>query len=83
MTDDPRFLIKQDALLQFARLIGNDLAIFEWKEVHVDHMYFSGYRVSLSDKGQHLIEAWRKGDRNAVAEALSPSSPLEMQPTAT
>lgn len=83
MKDDPRFLIKQDALLQFARLIGNDLAALEWEEATINNMRFIGYRVSLSNKGQHLIEAWRTGDRKAVAEALSPGSPLETAPTAS
>jgi HNH endonuclease len=83
MRDDPRFIIRQDALLQFARLIGNDLAVFEWKQDTINNMIFIGYRVSLSQKGQHLIEAWRKGDRNAVAEAMSPGVPLDAQRTAT
>jgi len=83
MRDDPRFLIRQEALLQFARLIGNDLAICEWKLDTVNNMLFFGYRVSLSQKGQHLIEAWRKGDRTAVAEAMSPGSPLDVQRIAT
>lgn len=75
--DDRTFLIKQEALLQFARLIGNDLVSFRWSQSSVEHVYYTGYKVSLSAKGLHLIEAWMKGDRNAVAEAMSPSAPLD------
>lgn len=83
MKDDRRFLIRQGALLRFARLIGNDLAIIEWTQDTINNIQFNGYRVSLSQKGQHLIEAWRKGDRDAVAEAMSPGAPLDAQHPAT
>jgi hypothetical protein len=83
MKDDPRFLIPADALLQFSGLIGNDLAGLEWKKETISSMFFSGYRVSLSSKGEHLIEAWMKGDRKDVEEALSPGPPSETSPTAT
>ena len=66
--------------MQFSRLIGNDLAVFEWHEDTVNLMKHIGYRVSLSRKGEHLIEAWMKGDRKDVAEALSPGPPSEPSP---
>ncbi len=69
--DDPRFLLKADAVVNFARLIGTHLAKLEWQEATVDNMTHIGYKVALSDKGLQLIEAWRSGDRNAVADALS------------
>ena len=75
--DDDTFLIKQDGMLQFARLIGNDLVSYEWKQGQIQSMMIAGYKVSLSTKGLHLIEAWMSGDRSAVAEAMSPSSPLK------
>ena len=74
--DDHHFIIRQDALLQFARLIGNNLADYRWFQGSVNNIFQTGYKVSLSTKGQHLIEAWMKGDRKAVAEALSPSTAL-------
>ena len=72
--DEPRFLIKADAVVNFARLIGNDLATLEWQEDTVNNVRHIGYRLSLSDKGMRLIEAWKSGNRNAVADALSPRS---------
>lgn len=74
--DEAGFLVRPDSLLQFARLIGNDLATIEWQQETVNSVFLSGYRVLLSAKGQYLIEAWMRGDRNAVAEALSPSTLL-------
>jgi hypothetical protein len=71
MKADPAFLIQADTLVQFSRLIGNDLADFAWRQETVKNIFLSGYRVSLSNKGQHLIDAWMKGDRKDVAEALS------------
>ena len=74
MQDDRRFLVRADALLPFARLIGNSLVDYEWKSDNVNNMMHIGYKVSLSPKGLHLIEAWMKGDRDEVAQALSPKT---------
>jgi hypothetical protein len=67
----PHFLIGADTLVQFARLIGSDLATCEWKQVTIDYVFYQRFRVSLSPKGRRLIEAWRSGNRLAVAEALA------------
>lgn len=75
--DDNTFLISQDGMLRFARLIGNDLVSYEWRQGLKNNGTVIGYKVSLSTKGLHLIEAWMSGDRSAVAEAMSPSSPLQ------
>jgi hypothetical protein len=74
VSDEPHFLIGADALVQFARLIGSDLAMYEWQQVTIDYVLYQRFRVSLSPKGRRLIEAWRSGDRLAVAEALSPGA---------
>ena len=70
MRDEERFLIKPDAILPFARLIGNGLASLEWQQSVVSDALYSGYRVGLSARGQLLIEAWLAGDREAVKDAL-------------
>jgi len=70
MKDDPRYLIKPDAVLQFAPLIGGDLVTLEWSEITVKNMMMIGYKVTLSAKGQHLIDAWMKGDRGLLNKPL-------------
>jgi hypothetical protein len=73
VNDEPHFLVGADTLVQFARLIGSDLATCEWQQVAIDRVYYQKFHVSLSPKGRRLIEAWRSGNRLAVTEALSPS----------
>jgi hypothetical protein len=73
VSNEPHFLIGADTLVQFARLIGGDLATCEWQNVMVDYVQYQRFRVSLSHKGRGLIEAWRSGNRHAVAEAMSSS----------
>ncbi|MBL0354798.1 MAG: HNH endonuclease [Dechloromonas sp.] len=58
-----------DGVAKFSRLIGSGLA--QYSMALAD--YSSGvrlYRVSLTERGKHLVQAWKSGDRNALASVL-------------
>jgi len=58
-----------DGVAKFSRLIGSGLA--QYTLARAD--YESGlmmYRVDLTERGKHLVQAWKSGDRNALAIAL-------------
>jgi hypothetical protein len=64
------FLVSGDGVLKFSRLIAADLATFlrwRWRE---DGDYTFTYRVLLTQKGRHLVEAWERGDREALKNAI-------------
>jgi len=59
--------ISGDGVLKFARLIAADLAAFR---LLMQNGPLLLYEVGLTQKGQLLIDAWKQGNRNAVAIAL-------------
>jgi len=62
-------VVSGDGVLQFARLIAADLAMFEMK--NNNNWLLVTYAVRLTDKGRQLIYAWSQGDRNSIKDALS------------
>lgn len=69
LTDD-RLRLSGDGILKFSNLISAGLAVFHARYFsNFDHVYI--YSVHLTPKGKLLVEAWRKGDRNALADALT------------
>jgi len=67
-------LISGDGVLQFSRLIAADLASFRFHAR--DGMTWIVYEVSLTNKGKLLVDAWKRGDRQAVKTALASSRPI-------
>lgn len=79
--DDLLFLASQEAtslrvsgdgVLKFSRLIGAGLATFG---LMMQNGPLILYSVSLTPKGAQLVNAWRSGNRSAVAEALGDPPP--------
>src|SRR4051812_33160291 len=60
-----------DGVLKFSRLIAAGLATFN---LRMQNGPLILYAVSLTPKGTQLTDAWRSGDRKAMAEALGNSS---------
>lgn len=58
-----------DGVLQFARLIGAGLA--DYKMVANNNWQIVTYTVCISAQGQFLLDAWKRGDRTQLAQALS------------
>lgn len=69
-TDNPVDLqLSGDGVVKFSRLIGTGLA--QYTLARAD--YESGlmmYRVHLTERGRHLVQAWKSGDRDALASVL-------------
>ncbi len=70
------FKISGDGVLKFARLISSGLASFEKATLTGTRVYDgierpSFYNIHLTPKGKMLVDAWIKGDRTAVKNALS------------
>lgn len=61
-------IVSGDGLLHFARLIAANLAFFEQKANN--NFQLVTYAINITDKGKHLIEAWRQGDRARLSQAL-------------
>lgn len=59
--------VSGDGVLKFSRLIGAGLATFSLFMANGPLLLYS---VGLTQKGVHLINAWRSGDRQAVAQVL-------------
>lgn len=57
-----------DGVLKFSRLIASGLATFYQVDAAWAERY---YAVSLTAKGEQLISAWKAGNRDAVARAIS------------
>lgn len=57
-----------DGVLQFSRLIASGLAEFQQVDAAWAHRFYS---VSLTPKGNQLLEAWKSGNRDGVTRALS------------
>ena len=57
-----------NGVLRFARLASSDLARFD---LTMQNGPLLLYKVALSQKGIALVDAWKKGDRDAVGKALA------------
>ena len=71
-----QLLVSGDGVLKFSQLIGSRLASFSLRAQNGPMLL---YEVELTQKGQMLVDAWFKGDREAVKQALAvqqdPESP--------
>ncbi|WP_232505004.1 hypothetical protein [Rubrivivax gelatinosus] len=66
-------LLSGDGVARFSRLIGAGLANYSLAIAD----YQNGrllYRVHLTERGTLLLQAWKLGDRNALAAALGAAS---------
>ena len=61
-------------VLRFARLIAAGLVQFQ---IALQNGPLITYEVGFTPKGRAFVNAWKKGDRDAVAAALVPSTPPE------
>ena len=59
-----------DGVLHFSRLIAAGLVSVELKANNAWQLVT--YAVNISPKGRMLVDAWREGDRTAIAAALGP-----------
>lgn len=62
-----------DGVLQFARLIAADLAMFECKMNN--NWQLVTYVVRLTPKGRRVIEAWQSGDPDVLERVMTPPPP--------
>lgn len=67
--NEGQLIISGDGVLKFSRLIASGLAQFKSVGLIVDT--HRTYEVELSTKGIMLVDAWIKGDRGAVENALA------------
>lgn len=74
MPEADELRISADGVLRFSRLIASGLATIHlaMRNNNINH-YVCLYRVALTEKGAHLVAAWRTGNRRAVAELLGPA----------
>ena len=63
-----------DGVLRFARLIANGLARSELGHEAIGSVFYSGHRVSLTSKGERLLEAWLDGDQEKYRLLLTESN---------
>jgi hypothetical protein len=61
-------ILSGDGLLQFGRLIAAGLASMEQKSNN--NWQIVTYSVNISEKGRHLIDAWRQGDRIRLKKVM-------------
>ena len=61
-------VVSGDGLLHFDRLIAAGLASVELKANN--SWQIVTYAVNISEKGKHLIDAWRQGDRLRLSQAV-------------
>lgn len=61
-------VVSGDGLLHFGRLIAAGLASVDQKSNN--NWQFVTYAVNISDKGRHLIEAWKQGDRTRLRQVM-------------
>ena len=59
--------VSGDGVLKFSRLVAAGLATFQ---VFMQNGPLILYAVGLTPKGTHLVNAWRSGNRQAVAQLL-------------
>lgn len=62
-----QLLISGDGVLKFSQIISSGMASFN---LIVQNGPLLLYNVQLTDKGRMLIDAWFKGDRTAIQQAL-------------
>ncbi len=62
-------VVSGDGLLHFGRLIAAGLASVALKSNN--NWQIVTYAVNISDKGRHLIEAWRQGDRIRLRKVMA------------
>src|SRR5713101_4651748 len=62
-------IVSGDGLLHFSRLIAANLADVEMKAKN--NWLIVTYAVNISEKGRHLIHAWRQGDKTAIRTVLA------------
>ncbi len=58
----------RDGLLHFGRLIAAGLA--SMKQKSNNNWQIVTYSVNISEKGRHLIDAWKQGDRIRLKEVM-------------
>jgi hypothetical protein len=61
-------IVSGDGLLHFGRLIAAGLASVDLKANN--NWQIVTYAINISEKGRHLIEAWRQGDRTRLSQAI-------------
>jgi len=61
-------VVSGDGLLHFARLIAAGLASVEQKANN--RFQLVSYAVNISDKGRHLVDAWKQGDRTRLRQVM-------------
>ena len=59
--------VSGDGVLKFSRLVAAGLATFG---VFMQNGPLILYSIGLTPKGAHLVDAWRTGNRQAVAQVL-------------
>lgn len=64
--------VSGDGVLKFTKLITADLATFRQSRHGMDGLLCS---IEITEKGKMLVEAWKAGNRSAVAAALSADIP--------
>lgn len=67
-------VVSGDGLLNFSRLIVAGLATMELKSNN--NWQIVTYTVNIQDKGRHLIEAWKQGDRVRLREVMGGPTPV-------
>jgi hypothetical protein len=65
--EDRTLEVSGDGVLKFSHLIGSGLATFG---ASTRHGLLVLYRVSLTDRGRRILEAWFSGDRRQVEAAI-------------
>jgi len=58
-----------DGVAKFSRLIGTGLAQCTMAQANYESGLMTD-RVHLTARGKHLVQAWKSGDRNALARTL-------------
>lgn len=69
LCEEDFLVVSGDGLLHFGRLIASGFASMAQKAYN--NWQIVTYAVNISDKGRQLIEAWKKGDRTRLGEALA------------
>src|SRR3954447_5183823 len=71
LTVSPPLWVSGDGIINFARLIA---AGFVEGRILIAPAHNAGplYQVLITERGGHLIDAWKRGDRTALQEALVP-----------
>ena len=65
-------IVDGTAVLQFARLIASGLAEFTLVANNNDQLVT--YRLGITDKGAHLVHAWKSGNREQLALVMTQES---------